>query len=131
MLLKLNYLRSAPDVLIKKMQDDLRLNLYSNIDLKNKPNTREILQTFDRFFFALGRFPAINKLTIAPTSDVPSFVKSSDVISPSELYKRFKSGNARGLVCVHSLAALHVHLGVDKMISRNTMSEFFHNASFK
>ena len=26
------YLRSAPDVLIERMQDDLRLNLYSNID---------------------------------------------------------------------------------------------------
>ena len=44
-----NYLRSAHDVLIEKMQDELRLNLYSHIDSKNKPNTREILQTFDFF----------------------------------------------------------------------------------
>ena len=76
-----NYLRSAPDVLIEKVQDYLRLNLYSNIDLKNEVNTREILDTSDRFFFAFGRFPAINELLIVPTGDVPSFVKSIDVIS--------------------------------------------------
>ena len=91
------------------MQDDLRLNLYSNIDLKNEPNKREILQTFDRFFFVFGRFSAINKLTIVPTGNVPTFVQSSDVILPSELYKRFKLGNTKGLVCVQFLAPLNVH----------------------
>ena len=101
------------------MQDDLRLNLYSDIDLKNEPNTREILQIFDRFFLSFGIFPAINAVTIIPTGDVPSFVQSSNVISPSELYKRFKSDNTRELVCIHFLAALNVHLGGDKMISKN------------
>ena len=107
------------------MQDNLRLNLYSNIDLKNEPNTRQILQTFDRFFFAFGRFHAINELTISPAGNVPSFVKSSDVISSSELYKRFKSVDTRGLVCLHYLAALNVHIGGGKMISKNAVSEFF------
>ena len=32
------------------------LNLFSNIDLKNEPNTSEILQTFDRFFLLLVDF---------------------------------------------------------------------------
>ena len=104
------------------MQDGLRLNLFSNIDLKNKPNTSEILQTFDRFFFAFGRFPAINKLTVVPTGDAPSFVALSGVISPSELYKRYHLDDTRGLVCVHFLAALNIHLGGDKMISKNAMS---------
>ena len=113
------------------MEVDLRLNLYSYIDLKNKPNAREILQTFDRVFFAFGRFPAINELAIVPTGNVPNFVQSSDVISLSELYKRFKSGNTRGLVCIHFLAALNVHLRGDKMISKNAMSTFFHNLSME
>ena len=69
-----NYLRSAPDVLIEKIQDDLRLNLYSNIDLKNEVNIREILEAFDRFFFIFGRFAVYNELIIVPTGDVPSFV---------------------------------------------------------
>ena len=51
-----NYLKNAPDVLIEKMEDDLRLNLYSSIDLKNEPNAKEILQIFDRFFLSLVDF---------------------------------------------------------------------------
>ena len=58
------YLKYASDILIEKMEDDLRLNLYSFFDLKNEPNAKEIMHTFDRFFFAFGRFPAINELTI-------------------------------------------------------------------
>ena len=123
-----NYLRSAPDVILEKMQDDLKFNLYSNIDFKNELNTRETLQTFDRFFFCIWK---INKLIIVPTGNVPSFVKSSGIISPSELYKRFKSGETRELVCIHFLAALTVHLGGEKMISKNTLSEFFHNLSMQ
>ena len=126
-----NYLGSAPDVLIHKIQDDLRLNLYSNIDLKNEVNTREILETFDRFFFVFARFPAINELIYVPTGHGPSFVKLIDIISPSELYKRFNSGDTRGLDWVHFLVALNVHLGGDKMISKNAMSEFFHNLSMQ
>ena len=126
-----NYLRSAPEVLIEKIQDDLRLNLYSNIDLKNEVNIREILEAFDRFFFIFGRFAVYNELIIVPTGDVPSFVKLIEIFSPSELYKRFNSGGTRGLVCVHFLAALNVHLGGDKIISKNAMSEFFHNLSMQ
>ena len=92
-------------------------------------NIREILETFDRFFFAFARFPAINELIYVPTGDGPSFVKLIDIISPSELCKRFNSGDARGLVYVHFLASLNVHLGGDEMISKNAMSEFFHNLS--
>ena len=80
--------------------------MFFNIDLKNEYNASEILQTFDRFFYAFGRFPAINELIVVPTGDVPSFVEFSDVISPSELYKRYNSGDTSGLVCVHLLAAL-------------------------
>ena len=55
-----NYLNNAPDVLIKQIEDDLILNLYSSkkifFDLKNKPNTKEVLQIFDRFFLLLVDF---------------------------------------------------------------------------
>ena len=104
---------------------NLRLNLFSNINLKNEPNTSEILQTFDRFFFALGRFLAVNELTVIPTGDVPSFVQSSGFILPSELYKRYILGDTRYLVCVHFLATLNVHLGGNKMISETERVSFF------
>ena len=113
------------------MEHDLSLNLYSFLYLINEPNTKEIMHTFDRFFFTFGRFPAINELTTVPTDDVRSFVQSSDIILPSELYKKSSSGNSRRLVCVHFLAALNVHLRCDKIISNDVMSEFFHNLSMQ
>ena len=60
---------------------------------------------------------------------MPSFVQSSDVISRSELYKRYNLGDTRGLVCVHFLAALNVHLGGNKMVSKNAMNDFLLNLS--
>ena len=103
--------------------------MLSDIDLKNQHETKEIFETFHRFFFAFGRFPAVNKLTVVPTGNVPSFVQSSDVISRSELYKRYNLGDTRGLVCEHFLAALNVHLGGNKMVSKNAMNDFFLNLS--
>ena len=113
------------------MEEDLTLNHYSFIDLKNEYNTKEVMHTFDRFFFAFGRFPVINDLAIILTGEVPSFVKSNDVISPSELYKKFSSESTRGLVCVQYLAALNIHLGGDKTIPKDAMSEVFHNLSMQ
>ena len=104
------------------MDKDLRQNHHSFIDLKFEYNTKEIVHTFDRFSFAFGRFPAISAVAIIPTGEVPSFVKSRDVISSSELYKKFNSGGARRLVCVQFLAALNVHLGGDKNLSKDAMS---------
>ena len=126
-----NYLSSASDVLIEKMQNDLKFNMFSDIDLKSEDNTKEIFETFDRFFFPFGRFPAMNELTVVPTGDVPSFVQSSDVISPFELYKWYNLGDTGGLVYIHFLAALNVHLVGDKMISKNATSQFFHNLSMQ
>ena len=60
------------------MQDDLRLNMFSDIGLKSKHNTIDTFETFDRFFFAFGWFSAINELTVVPTGDVPSFVQLSN-----------------------------------------------------
>ena len=45
-----NYLKSALDALIKKMEDDLKLNLYSSIDLKNEPNTKIFCKYLMDFF---------------------------------------------------------------------------------
>ena len=79
--------KNSPNVLIKKIEYGFRLNLYS-IDLKNEIYTKEVMQTVDRSFFAFGRFPAINELTIVPTGNVPSFVQLSDFIPLSQLYKK-------------------------------------------
>ena len=49
---------------------------------------------------------------------VPKFVNSNGVISPSELYEKFNSENSKRLVCVYFLAALNIHLGGEKIISK-------------
>ena len=51
-----NYLRNSPDVLMEKMEDDLKLNLYSSVDLKNEPTAKEIMHTFDNFSLHLVDF---------------------------------------------------------------------------
>ena len=58
-------------------------------------------------------------------------MKTNDILSPFDLYENFNSTDAHGLVCVQFLAALNLFLGSDKIISKNAMSEFFHNLSMQ
>ena len=82
-------------------------------------------------FFKFGRFPAINELTVVPMGDVPRFVNSNDVISPSKLYEKVNSKNSRGLVFLYFLAALSIHWGGEKIIWKNAMREFYHTLSMQ
>ena len=47
------------------------------------------------------------------------------------LVLRCNSAETRGLVYVHLIAALNVHLGTNKTISKNAMSEFFYSLSMQ
>ena len=89
------------------------------------------MHTFNRFFFAFGRFLAINNLAISPTGEVPSFAKSSDIISLSKLYEKVNFGGPKGLICVQFLAPLNVHPGGDKTIYKDAISDLFHNLSMQ
>ena len=62
---------------------------------------------------------------------MPSFVKTNEVISPFDLYEKFNSTSALGLVLTQFLAAFNIFIGGDKTISKNAMSEFFHNLSMQ
>ena len=57
------------------------------------------------------------------------FVRTQDILSPFELYEFFNQTDAHGLVCVQILAAINSHLGGEKNILKNAMSEFFQNLS--
>ena len=70
-------------------------------------------------------------LAIAPTGVVPSFVKTSNILSPFGLYENFNPTEVHGLVCVQFLAVLNVHLSGQKYILKNAMNEFFHNLSMQ
>ena len=62
---------------------------------------------------------------------MPPFVKTNEVISPFDLYEKFNSSSAEGLVLTQFLVAFNIFIGGDKTISENTMSEFFHNLSMQ
>ena len=109
------------------MENDINIYLFYNIELKNEQDPAEIFKTFDTFFYKFGRFPAVEKLAVVPRGSIPSFVRTKDILSPFVLYEFFNQTDAHVLVCVQFLAALNSHLGGEKNILKNAMSEFFQN----
>ena len=89
-------------------------------NVKEEQNPTELLKKFSQLFFKMGRFPGSNELAIILMGVTPAFVKTNDVISSFDLYKKFQLTNAHGLVAVQFLATL-----------KNAMSGFFHNLSMQ
>ena len=113
------------------MEDDISREIYFHKPLKSIENPRKLLKPFSQLFFKTGRFPGSENLAIVPMGVMPSFIKTNGVISPFDLFEKFNSTNAHGLVLTQFLAALNIFIGGDKTISKNAMSEFFHNLSMQ
>ena len=62
---------------------------------------------------------------MVPQAQIPPFIKLQMPLSPIDLQQNFKATDARDLVSLQALAALNIHLGGDKTISKNGLSEFF------
>ena len=102
------------------MEDDLRLQLYSNVDLKNEQNPREILKFFDKCFFKFGRFPAVSDLRLC------RWVLSLHLLKQLTLFRLliYTKDTNRPMPMgqsVQFLAALNVFLGGNKNISKNAI----------
>ena len=89
------------------------------------------LNCWCEFYFHKGRFPGSQELIIVPQAQIPPFIKVQTPLSPIDLYQNFKATDVRALVPIQALAALNIHLGGDKTISKNALSEFLHNLSFQ
>ena len=125
-------IKEIPDEFVEKMQDDLASEIYYTKKLKEIESHVEFLKIFNKFYFKTGRFPGNHfDLMIVPPGIKPSFVKTRDEISPSEINEKFQSGPSYGLAAVQFIAALNVYFGGEKQLSRNVMSEFFHNMSLQ
>ena len=109
------------------MEDDININLFSNIDLKNEKDPAEIFKIFDTFFNKFSRLPVVEKHAIILRGSIPSFVKTDYILSLFELYEFFNQTDDHGLVCVQFLAGLNSHLGGGKNIPKNAMTGFFQN----
>ena len=66
-----------------------------------------------------------------PQADIPDFVKTEMPLSPIDLYKRFKATDAKVLGSIQAKAALNIHLGADRDISKKTLTEFLRNLTFQ
>ena len=111
---------------IEEINKDLqRENVWVNKD------TIDLLDAWCEFFFAHGRFPGSQELIMLPQTGIPSFVNSNTTLSARDLYENFKSTDAKALVSIQALAALNIHYGGNRQISKDALSEFLHNLTFQ
>ena len=118
-------LDNLPDDEFKEIINDLHTENYLPDNFDN------FLDCWCEFYFHKGRFPGSQELIMVPQAQIPPFIKAQTPLSPIELYQNFKATDARALVSIQALAALNIHLGGDKTISKNALSEFLHNLSFQ
>ena len=94
-------IKETPDEFVDKMQDDLANEIYFTKKLKEIESHVDFLKIFNKFYFKTGRFPGNHvDLLIVPPGVKPSYVKTRDEISPSELNEKFESGGSYGLAAV-------------------------------
>ena len=62
-----------------------------------------------------------------PQADIPDFVKTEMPLSPIDLYKKIKGTDAKALASIQAIAALNIHLGGDRDISKKALTEFLRN----
>ena len=115
----------------QKIDTDLINNNYYTWDSHEVHIQTRILATYRDFFYDTGRFPGRNTLIHVLMADMPSFINSNDWISPRSLYETYLGRDMQGLISVQFLAAFNRFLGGDREVSRNAMSEFFHNLSWQ
>ena len=115
----------------RKIDTDLTNNNYFTWDPHDTFVQSRILATYRDFFYDTGRFPGRNTLIHVPMANMPHFINANDWISPRCLCETYVGRDMQGLTSVQFLAAFNRFLGGDKEISRNAMSEFFHNLSWQ
>ena len=63
---------------------------------------------------------------ILPKPEIPNFLRTNDILSTNDLFKKFSSFDARGLVSINALASLNIYLGGMSTVSKKPVSEFLH-----
>ena len=53
-----------------------------------------------------------------PQGDIPDLVKTETPLPPTDLHKIFKATDAKALASIQAIAALNIHLGGDRDISK-------------
>ena len=115
------------------MLDNLLDDEFKEIinDLHTKNDFDNFLDCCCKFYFHKGMFPGSQELTRVPQAQILPFIKMQMPLSLIDLYQNFKATDARPFVSIQALAAINIHLGGDKTISKTALSEFLHNLLFQ
>ena len=125
-----NTIRHLPADEINEIDQDLKRNNYFvNLGNTNTFSDHNILDTFCDFFQNHGRFPGSQELIIVPRPEIPNFIETQKIISTNELYQKFSSTDARGLVAIQAMAAFDIYFAGRLETSKQALAEFLHNMS--
>ena len=102
-----------------------RENYWVNIE------TVYFLDCWSDFFFAKARFPRSQELIMVPQAEIPKFIRTQTELSLIDLYQKFKETDAKALVLIQALAALNIHLGGNRIVSKNALTKFLHDLTFQ
>ena len=118
----------------REINRDLQ-NLNYSITVREKNLNQfidsSVLDIFFDFFKNEGRFPGSQDLIILPKPEIPHFLRTNDILSTNDLFKKFSGSDAPGLVSINAPAALNMYLGGMSTVSKITMSELLHNMSYQ
>ena len=115
----------------QRIDTDLTNNNFFPWDPNEQHIQNRILTTYRDSYYETGRFPGRSSLISVPRVRIPEFIRSQDVLSPRSLYKSYVGRDMQGIVSVQFLAAFNRFLGGDTEVSRDAMSELFHNLSWQ
>ena len=83
------------------------------------------------FYYQYGRFPESENFTNAPQVNTPFFLKTETIFSPPDLYKKFATTDAKGLVSLHALVALNIYFGGNQLVSETVFGEFMKKLTYQ
>ena len=109
-----------------------RNNYFINLGKTNEFSDHNIIDTFGEFFQQHRRFPGSQDLIVVSRPEIPYFIKTDKIISTNQLFEKFCSSDARGLVSIQVLVALNIYLGENAEISESlseALTELLHNIS--
>ena len=108
----------------------MQLNDWIYLDFAESKR-REIMRTYDYFYYIKGRFPANDNLITLPKPKIPDIVQDDNAISPISLYEQFREGKFHALLYTQFLLVPNIHLGGSSKLSRDATSECYHNLSMQ
>ena len=83
-----DYLYNLPILEQDAIDEDLRLGEYKFLDFNSNYDGREIINTYDSFYYHFGRFSGNYNIIPVPKGRIPGFTDTKDIISPLKLYKK-------------------------------------------